>query len=293
MIDQVNLPMAATAPGSAYVVLSRPLDTALMSLHYIYPAIIFFYFMVSSSAATCTLSEKKEHPRRRILLSLMLFCVLSYLAQIASILIPSAIVRQWLGQQDCMISFLSCVLVFGLQLATLSDAEKVVWYPYIGPYLLALIFEPALEIITLSARAPGPFTVSETAQLCVVVSRYLAITLLVATYFSSRDAAKPNETVDSEQQPLIPKNNNGTPAEALDDSEGYGSTAENSSSSSSTAAEGVDSSSSSTTAKNDTNTESDSESPWERRERKAHEEMEKRLKENGNWFEYAKRFLVS
>lgn len=293
MAEQVASSMAASGPPPLYAIQSKPLDTALMSLHYIYPAVVFFYFLGSSSVAICTLSIKKEHSRRRFLLPLMLFCVLSYLAQIATIVVPSVIYKKWLGQQDCMISFLSCILVFGIQLASLSDSEEVVWYPHIGPYLLALIFEPALEIISLSAREPGVLTASETAQLCVVASRYLAITLVVATYFSSRDIPKVNGATDSEQQPLIPKNNDGTPVETLDDSagsrtsSGYGSTTDSSSSSSSTSDEEVESSKTSTTTNNG------NESSWERREREAREEMEKRLKENGNWLEYAKRFLVS
>jgi hypothetical protein len=34
------------------------------------------------------------------------------------------------------------------------------------------------------------------------------------------------------------------------------------------------------------------ESPWERREREASEQMEKRLREKGSWFTYAKGLLV-
>lgn len=306
-----------------FSVQTKPVDTALIGLHYVYPAVVFGYFVFSSGVSICTLSDKREHPRRRTLLALMLFSVLSYLGQIAAVLIPSIIADEWLGQQDAMISLLSCILVFGLQLAMLSDSQEVTWYPFIGPYLLALVFEPTLEIITLSARAAGPLSGSEIAQLSVVSSRYLAIGLTVATFFTWRNVPSETADTDAEQQPLIPKNSDGTPIdpeqeEGAQSTPNYGSTSTtvaNSPETSST--EGSDSSgsesesdasdSSSTNKRKrakkskktkDTSDNSGSSSsntnelPWERQDRKRREDMEKRLKENGNWFDYAKRFLI-
>ncbi|OAA65452.1 vacuolar ABC heavy metal transporter [Niveomyces insectorum RCEF 264] len=295
--------------ASLVLLQSRPLDTALTSLHYIYPATVFGYFVVSSSVAICTLSDKREHRRRRPILLLMLFSVLSYLAQIAAILIPSLVAKEWTGQQDAMISLLSCILVFGIQLAVLSDDEEVTWYRYIGSYLLALVFEPALETVALFARTPGPLAVSEIVQLSIVASRYLAIGLLVATYFTWRNVRGPEEKTDSERQPLIPKDANGTPIQPSGSSGNspasstYGSTSSTTATavpsetaSADSSAENSDSESSASetrsASKKKSNAEHANESNWERRQREAQEEMEKRLKENGNWFDYAKRFVI-
>ena len=288
---------------------TKPVDTALIGLHYVYPAIIFGYFIVSSGVSICTLSDKREHPRRRTLLVLMLLSVLSYLGQIAAVLLPSIFGSEWLGQQDAIISLLSCILVFGLQLAMLSDEQEVAWYPFVGPYLIALVFEPALEIVTLSARAAGPLTWPEIAQLSIVGSRYLAIGLTVATYFTWRNVHGPCDATDAEQQPLIPKTADGTPiapeqAAVAQSSPSYGSTSTTVASSPATSStEGSDSSDSENEEsgssdqnkkkKSDGSDSNTNELPWERRERKRREDMEKRLKENGNWFDYAKRFLVS
>jgi hypothetical protein len=295
---------------SSFTTLVKPVDTALISLHYAFPATIFGYFAISSAVALCTLSDIKEHARRRPLLALMLFTVLSYLAQIAAIIIPSIIIKEWLGQQDVMISLLSCILVFGLQFAILSDETEVAWYPFVGSYMLSLGLEPALMIVALSARAPGPLSGVEIAQVTIVASRYLAMGLVVATYFTWRKVDEPKDTTDAEQQPLIPKNSDGLPVQSSEEGEGsqsstaYGSTSTTATSSSANSTTGNPDSDNSTEGNKDDSKDKDdkakksdeentNELPWERRERKRREEMEKRLKENGNWFDYAKRFMVS
>ncbi len=298
-----------------------PVDMALISLHYAYPVVVFGYFVVSSAIAVLTLSDKKKHPRRRPLLVLMLLTVLSYIAQIITITIPYLFGEEWLGQQDAVISLLSCILAFGLQLVLLSDGEEVAWYPFIGPYLIALGFEPALEIVALFSRDGTPLSGPELAQLIVIAFRFLAIGLVVATYFSWRNIQDPKDATDSERQPLIPKNPDGTPAQNTEEessqpSSSYGSTmttvTDNADDSSTDDSNGSDSESSSESTKKKRSkskngkakdgkskdgkfkeSENTNELPWERRERKRREEMEKRLKENGNWFDYAKRFLVS
>ncbi len=96
----------------------EPLRVALVSLHYGYPAIVFVYYLISSTISFCTLeiaTEKQPHPQRRLILSLMLSNVLTYLAQAVSIVAFSVISGMWLGQEDMVISLLSCILVFGVQ----------------------------------------------------------------------------------------------------------------------------------------------------------------------------------
>ncbi|KIH89674.1 vacuolar ABC heavy metal transporter [Sporothrix brasiliensis 5110] len=294
---------------SSFTTLVKPVDTALISLHYAFPAAIFGYFAISSAVALCTLSDKKEHPRRRPLLALMLFTVLSYVAQIATIIIPSIIDKEWLGQQDVMISLLSYILVLGLQFAMLSEEPEVAWYPFIGSYVLSLVLEPVLLVVGLTARPPGRLSGVEIAQVTIVSSRCLAVGLVVATYFTWRQVDDSKDSTDAEQQPLIPKNPDGTPIQTSDEGDGsqsstaYGSTSTTAASSSANSTTGnSDSENSKDGTKDDskdaddkakkTGEENTNELPWERRERKRREEMEKRLKENGNWFEYAKRFMI-
>ena len=165
-------------------------------------------------------------------------------------------------------------------------------------------------IVALSARAPGRLSGVEIAQVTIVASRYLAIGLVVATYFTWRKVDEPKDATDAEQQPLIPKNPDGTPVQSSEEGQGsqsstaYGSTSTTATSSTANSTTGNSDSESSTEGNKDDSKDKDdkakksdeentNELPWERRERKRREEMEKRLKENGNWFDYAKRFMVS
>ncbi|KAL1901939.1 hypothetical protein Sste5346_001645 [Sporothrix stenoceras] len=164
-------------------------------------------------------------------------------------------------------------------------------------------------IVSLVARTPGPLSGVEITQVSIVASRYIAIGLVVATYFTWRKVDEPSDATDAEQQPLIPKNPDGTPAQSSEEGEGsqsttaYGSTSTTATSSSANSTTGNPDSENSTDGNKDDKKDEDgkakksddentNELPWERRERKRREEMEKRLKENGNWFDYAKRFMI-
>jgi len=255
-----------------------PLEALLVSLHYAYPTAVFLCFLVASSVSICTLqtaTDKKPHPRRGLIQSLMLLAVLSFLVQFVAIVAPSLVARTWLGQQDAIISALSCILVFGIQLAILSDDEKPVWYPFIGPYLLAVAFEPALQISLGIARNSRGWNCFDFIEIAIVAARYIAVVGIIASYFAWGDRHKPESAGDAERQPLL---KNGGPTTSSEDSEsangsGYGSA---SGESTNTGQAGGDS----------------AESPWEKRQREAREQMEKRLKEHGNWFTYAKSFAV-
>jgi len=252
-----------------------PLEALLVSLNYAYPTTVFLYFLVASSVSICTLqtaTDKKPHPRRNLIQSLMLLAVLSYLAQFFTIIAPSVFARTWLGQQDAIISALSCILVFGIQLAILSDDEKPVWYPFIGPYLLALVFEPALQITSGVARGSRGWSCFNVIDVSIAAARYVAVVGIVACYFVWADRP-PGNASDAEQQPLLQKN--GVPPTGSQESESSNSSDYGSASGEST------------------NTSQTSESPWEKRQREAREQMEKRLKAHGNWFTYAKSFSVS
>ncbi|CAK7275216.1 hypothetical protein SEPCBS119000_006582 [Sporothrix epigloea] len=192
----------------------------------------------------------------------------------------------------------------------LSDETAVTWSPYIGSYGLSLCFELVLQIGSLSARTPGHLSGTEVTQLIIVAARYAAIVLVVTVYFLWRNAEDvPDPGTDAERQPLLSRNHDSTPIEVSEAalssqaSTAYGSaetTTESSTSSSTT--DNSSSTSSSTTAKDDgdksgdsdssSNDESTSELPWETRQREMREEMEKRLKETGNWLGYAKRYLI-
>lgn len=279
MADPYDAEMADRAAAAL------PLRQVLTSLHYGYPTTIFVYYMVTSTIAVCTLqtrSSEQKHPRRRAISWLLMFIILTYFTQLLT-LVAQGIAQHVFppAEQDVVIGLLSGALVFGVVFAGLSEAANPVWYPYVGSFGLALVFEPAIQALAFAVRPAGPLTYAGFFDMSAVAARYLALVLAVAFYFEGRSSSRREKGTDSERQSLLKANGNAGQHDS--DSEdrsdggrqnGYGATSD-----------------SSTDASQSSDTDSD-ESPWERRQRQASEQMEKRLKEKGNWVTYAKSFMV-
>ena len=134
-----------------------PQDTllrALLALHYIYPAIAFVYFLISTGISTLTSQSRQQTSRaslqghRPLLTGLLALCVCTYVAQIVSETVASAISGTLIGNEDEAICIFSCVLVFGIQYVSLLDSKPSVWYPYYGCWVVALVFEPAIGVLS-------------------------------------------------------------------------------------------------------------------------------------------------
>lgn len=257
-----------------------PMEKLLVSLHYAYPSAIFVYFLVSSAVAICTLQTDASmyQNRRRTLLALMFFSVSTYLAQALLILVRSIVAGQCVDHQDTIISLLSCILVFGVQLAGLLDTDRPAWYPYIGSYIIGLPFDATIILLSDRYRpniAPHYFQVLDAV---IAALRLFSMLSVVVIYFTWSKVKHLEEGHDTERQTLLQKSglSRGGLTDNSEDSQNidYGSASDDS----------TDASQSPTDTP---------ESPWERRERESREAMEKRLKENGNWFTYAKSFFVS
>ncbi|KAK3942121.1 hypothetical protein QBC46DRAFT_81711 [Diplogelasinospora grovesii] len=267
-------------PGSS-------VKAAVTSLHYAFPSVVFAYYILSSTIAVCTLQTQSpagNHVRRRVISLFLLFSVLTYLAQLVILLVQGITRHEFPAEQDTIISLLSCILVFGVELAGLSETAKPVWYPYIGSLGLALLFEPAIAALSLAARPHEPLAYAELVDIATVAARYLSFVLALIVYFEGLYKSRQESGSDAERQTLLPKEdgNGALDASAAGEDEGqqngYGATSD-------TATETSTNASQSPTAENP-------ESPWERREREASKQMEKRLKEKGNWVTYAKSFVI-
>lgn len=262
-----------------------PLRQVLASLHYAYPTAIFLYYMVTSTIAVCTLqtkSSEQNHPRRRAISWLLMFIILTYFTQLLT-LVARGIIQHVFppADQDIIIGLLSCTLVFGVVFVGLSEAASPVWHPYVGSLGLALVFEPAIQALALAVRPAEPLAYTDLVDISSAAARYLAVILAVAFYLEGKCSWRREKCTDSERQSLLKTNGNAghhdTDSEDSSDGgqpNGYGATSDVS-----------------TDASQSSDTDGD-ESPWERRERQASEQMEKRLKEKGNWVTYAKSFMV-
>ncbi|KAK4160947.1 hypothetical protein QBC43DRAFT_108502 [Cladorrhinum sp. PSN259] len=268
----------------------RPL---LVSLHYAFPIIVFIYYAVCQGIAICTLQTKSaacEHPRRRVFLWLLMLSIVTYFAQLTNLVVNSVILGTFPpADQDTIIGLLSNALVFGVEFVGLSDTEKPIWYPFTGSIGLALVFEPIIEFLSFRVRPAEPLGLPGIFDISAIGVRYMFFLLALIIYFEGVWSSRQEEGTDSERQGLLNSNGhiNGHASPDSNSEEqseggqqnGYGGTASSSDSDSST-----DASQSPTT--------SNAESPWERRQRKANEAMEKRLKEKGNWVTYAKSFMI-
>lgn len=252
---------------------------ALVALKYLYPAIIFVYFFAASLLASCTLqalkksqSAQPERPGRRAVTIILGCFVSTYVVQII-LLGTQSIITKSAPIEHVLINYLSCILVFGILLIQLIESETVVWYPFRGSWFLAFCFELSIAVLTafhLKRMVLSRFDVLHIAFLSL---RLVSLSTLAAWTCLGLWSKAP-QVLDEERRSLL-SNPNGDQSETqtnsgkLGNSSGYGSTAQNKTTSS-----------------------SDTESPWQRRQREGRQNLEKRLEEEGNWFEYAKGFMV-
>jgi hypothetical protein len=269
-------------------VAEQPLRHVLTSLHYAYPTTILVYYMAASTVAVCTLqtrSAEHAHPRRRTITWLLMSIIVTYFAQLVALGIQGAVHRIFpLAEQDTIIGLMSCALAFGVVFAGLSDANNPVWYPYVGSLGLALLFEPAIGVLTVLVRPAEPLKFTDFFDISALATRYLAVLLALGFYFEGSRGSQQEKGTDSERQSLLKTNGH---ASHDSDSEGQADAAQPNGYGTAS-----DASTDSTTDSNQSSDTDDDENPYERRQRQASEQMEKRLKEKGNWLTYAKSFMV-
>ncbi|KAH6648571.1 hypothetical protein BKA67DRAFT_522831 [Truncatella angustata] len=259
-------------------------DWLLVSLHYAYPTTVFTYFAITSSIAACTLqasstTSKVKHNRPKIIVSLLFLFVVSYLGQLILKVTQALLASEW-PSQDTVVGLLSCMLVFGIEQSTLGSGTDIVWHPYIGSWLVAGVFEPAIAVTSVldqhkrlqTAQTLRP-EVFLSFDIAIIVIRYVIVLAVILVYFLGRQKYRPDGT-DEETSPLLPKTGQRTENvdETADSGYGTGNNSENDTDA--------------------TNSPTDPESPWERRQRLAREQMEKRLKSEGSWIAYAKGFSI-
>lgn len=264
-----------------------PPDRALEGLHYLYPAVVFTYFIIASSVSVCTLQTlkasiqpKNQRVPRQTVLNIILLTLVTYLAQLATVVIRSVIAKSWLGREDVVVGWLSCFMVYGVQSALLAQTEHPVWYPFYGTWLLALTCEIALAVLYFAYGRKSLSGLPSLAHFGLCTLRASLLLLLAVAYFSRRDGATRVQSSDEERQSLL-------------DSNGSAQQPELSTNGSTTARQNQDQDYGSTQRSDTATKKQPDEFPYERRLREGRERREKRLQEEGNWFTYVRKFLVS
>lgn len=256
---------------------------ALLCLHYGYPTAVFTYYIISTTLAVCTLQTKsaqENHGRRRSILWLLVFIILTYVLQLIDLGVKSFIQHGFPAEQDVTIGLLSCILVFGVEFAGLVHSKAPVWYPFIGSFVMALLLEPLIAALSFLARSSFTLSYSDIFSISTISARYLALALAVAAHITATYSSKREKGSDAERQGLLKVSNSSSTTEVFANQDGDNST------------NGYGSTSTNSTDESSSPPNDRVESPYERRQRQAAELMEKRLKEKGNWVTYAKSFMV-
>ncbi|KAJ4257401.1 hypothetical protein NW762_008522 [Fusarium torreyae] len=249
-----------------------PVESALVILYYLYPALFFSYFFIASLVSACTVHSsnkdecKKKRPNGRVILILSVLCILTYAVQLILLVVQLALLRKWPTEDHIIIGHLANILAFGIQLSRCLDTEHGPFYPFVGSWLLGLLFDFAIGLSSASLGHFWPYHIFSILNIVAIAMRCLLFLSLISLFVLGKSAETES---DAERQPLLPKDTASSPSSPTSQESGYGSTLQ--------AEEG------------------DEEAPeynWERREREAKEAMKKRLEEGGNWFEYAKGFKV-
>ncbi|TAQ86264.1 hypothetical protein B7494_g5424 [Chlorociboria aeruginascens] len=256
---------------------------SLQILHYAVPAVIFGYFILALSITICTLQTKSlriqdQHVRRNVVLSLILSLAATYVAESIVVLARVVVEPNWSAGQDRVFYLIASALVYGTQALALTDAKFPVWYPYYGTWFIGILAELTLHIIPTVFRPPR----SPLDFVFIVIQMLRIVNLIVipTLFFGFRNDPKKYDNADAERQSLLSKTLAPHPGseESTLNGGGYGATAD------STAQDSDDTEA--------VSSETEYEDSWLEEERKAQELINKRLKQDGNWWTYAKGFTI-
>ncbi|KAG0649532.1 Adenosinetriphosphatase [Hyphodiscus hymeniophilus] len=228
-------------------------QTAIKIIHYTFPALCFFYFVLALTITVCTLQNTQSLRIRDQ--NVRRDVVIALLLVVTS----------------TYVYVLASTLVFGIQSLALIDTKFPVWYPYYVPWFVAIIAETTLLVVPNIFDRPS--LAFEFVVIAIQALRIATFIIVTALYFGLRNSEKQYENLDAERQSLLRKKL--APKQGLGDStktgNGYGATI---------------------TDTTDDASEPASEDSWVADRRKAQEKIATRLKQDGNWFTYAKGFAI-
>lgn len=243
--------------------------TAPPPLYYVYPGAVFLCFLIMLLFSVLSLQSLRheKQPKHELLgktaaVGLLGIFVLTYIVQLVTLVVTTNSDKQWPPAEHAVVGSLSCLLVFGIQLCWLSGTVDIVWYPYQATWAVAFVFEAVLGTWLIVITKSSWIHRYSVVEFALIVSRCTILLILTLLPYIQPCIGAIRREPDAEHQPLL--------ANGVDDhATGYGSTSET-----------------------EVSSDEPQEFSWERRKREAKEVMEKRLREGGNWFAYAKGFMV-
>ncbi|TVY17749.1 Heavy metal tolerance protein [Lachnellula arida] len=263
---------------------------AVKAIHYAYPAFVFFYFIIALSITVCTLQTqalriRDAAVRRDVILALIFAVTGNYLVECILLIVRGLTTSEWLTGQDRVVYLISSAITFGIQALTLTDSKFPVWYPYYVTWFVGVAVE--IGLLVFRSLLHSPVSAFDYVAIVVQALRICTFILLPASYFGFRNDKKQYENNDAERQSLLRKKLAPKPSGSED------STLNGNESSNDSAQASGYGTIETTTENSDSGSDTDpDEDVYLKREREAKKRIQKRLKQDGNWFTYAKGFTI-
>ncbi|KAA6415967.1 MAG: hypothetical protein FRX48_00686 [Lasallia pustulata] len=253
---------------------------AVKAIHYSAPWVILGYYIIAATVSVCTLqtitAKVKDHKApRKLIFWVMVLIVATYIGETCVHLSPALSRYPRHVSPDGNIYLLSSVLVWLILSVTLLDSPYPVWYPFYGSWIIALAVEVTLITVTLSYN--DDVRGSERVHLTLKALRISLLALVLGLLFGWRKPVVGRDKHDEESTPLLAQTQSAT--QNKQDSAAnakYGSTV-------STTTDGTSSSE---------DVDSGSEAQTLKEEQENFQHVEKRLKDVGNWWTYARGFSL-
>ncbi|MCJ1473824.1 hypothetical protein MMC13_002476 [Lambiella insularis] len=249
---------------------------AVEVLHYVTPFAVALYYVIATAVGICMLQSSThdgKSPHTAILV-VMFVVMVTYICEDGIILSQLSAADNPLATTDSNIYVLASLLVWFVLTATLLTSESYLWYPYCGSWLITLFSE--ILVVSLNLSHFHPSSRHQYAQIALGALRMILLVCLPAlTLFYLRP--KNSEPHNDEESVSLLKHAQEISPESQKSAGSYGSTATCVTTGTiSTTAEGAD-----RLAQEE-----------DKKDREGRQRVQKRLKETGNWWAYAKSYSL-
>ncbi|ORY03739.1 hypothetical protein BCR34DRAFT_605114 [Clohesyomyces aquaticus] len=128
----------------------RPQMVAAMLLDYLHAPVVGFYFLGALTFGICILQKSTllSWKRRRIALPLMSTILVTYIGEVLYYLGQSVSDPLYTAPKHAAIHCLGSILVWGCLTLQLFRAKSMIWHPWFGAFILTLLFETTICILT-------------------------------------------------------------------------------------------------------------------------------------------------
>jgi ABC-type transport system involved in Fe-S cluster assembly fused permease/ATPase subunit len=262
--------------------------TALAVLHYIAPVVTTVYFVSAKTFSTCLLQEPSARAgaawRRRPAIALQFSIVVTLIAEGLSAILHAIQRPGWYASQDYVIYLVLLFILHSSLCVSIVETAAPIWHPYLGAWLVALIFEIPLFVLHAAVGPAQDGFANARMLLSAVRAAAFLFMALTTAWFSLQDR-RSSVKLDDESEALLALNG---------DENGLRSNRVNGQTMRKTDSARLrdDSSLSDDDSDDDDDPEFDSDSEDLAADKKMKVQSQKRLKESGSWLNYLKDFKI-